>query len=167
MMTFAMFPFVLWIGGSLLIVPAIVALVFASMTLVSLMTIPGIVVLVSLVFLSTRMRNPKPTSSVKREEKDASIESWWYRRSQEQLQQFDRRLAQKTRKPLALWSVEDVVAELIASGMEEYVATVREHRIDGSVWMQLTEENWRDDLGVYKLGDRKRLMALFRRLGGE
>jgi len=51
------------------------------------------------------------------------------------------------------WSVKDVCKVLKAVGLEEYIHLFVEHRIQGDVLFNLTEENLKE-MGVEKIGDR-------------
>mmetsp|Transcript_510 Transcript_510/g.1463 ORF Transcript_510/g.1463 Transcript_510/m.1463 type:complete len:381 (+) Transcript_510:80-1222(+) len=51
------------------------------------------------------------------------------------------------------WSVKDVCKVLKAVGLEEYVELFVEHRIQGDVLFNLTEENLKE-MGIEKIGDR-------------
>ena len=53
----------------------------------------------------------------------------------------------------ASWSVKDVCKVLKAVGLGEYMELFVEHRIQGDVLFNLTEENLRE-MGVEKVGDR-------------
>lgn len=106
-------------------------------------------------------RQRKPRNIAKNKEQEW-LDTLYDTSTQEQLQRFDNRLLEKT-KPVDLswWTMEDVLDALRDANLEEYIATFREHRIDGKVLLQLTEKNLKDDLGIYKLGDRKRLQRCF------
>eukprot|EP00871_Galdieria_phlegrea_P003582 jgi/Galph1/4224/GphlegSOOS_G2939.1 len=86
-----------------------------------------------------------------------------YRKTQDDLERFDSRLRMKT-KPVDIkfWTIDDIVDELETAGLGEYACHFREHRIDGRILSQLNETNLKEDLKVEKLGDRKRMIALFR-----
>ena len=51
------------------------------------------------------------------------------------------------------WTVKDVCKVLKAVGLEEYMELFVEHRVQGDVIFNLTEENLRE-MGVDKVGDR-------------
>ncbi|GJQ08403.1 hypothetical protein GpartN1_g194.t1 [Galdieria partita] len=158
--------------GSYFIVFSISALAFVSLT--SLSFLLPLIVLFSFVVLlqsSTRNQNKKSKISISRRNKgsDTSIgnrDEWFetlHRRSQDELELFDNRLRQKSKPAeLKFWTMEDIVDELVSANLEEYISVFQEHRIDGKVLSQLTEKNLKEDLGICKLGDRKRLMNLFR-----
>ncbi|EME27225.1 hypothetical protein Gasu2_19020 [Galdieria sulphuraria] len=157
--------------GSYFILFSITALTFVSLTSLSFL-LPLIVLFSFAVLLQSSKRNQNqnrvsiPKGNMVRDTNIENRDEWFetlHRRTQDELELFDNRLRQKTKPAeLKLWTMEDILDELVSADLEEYITKFQEHRIDGRVLSQLTEKNLKDDLGIYKLGDRKRLMTLFR-----
>src|SRR5262249_60712379 len=59
------------------------------------------------------------------------------------------------------------VSEWLASlGLSEYAERFAEHRIDFSTLRDLTEQDLKEELGVVRLGDRRKLLRAIAKLGG-
>src|SRR5262245_33109590 len=59
------------------------------------------------------------------------------------------------------------IKEWLASlGLSEYADRFAEHRIDFSILRELTDQDLKEELGVVRLGDRRRLLAAITELRG-
>ncbi|XP_018021161.1 uncharacterized protein LOC108677452 [Hyalella azteca] len=66
---------------------------------------------------------------------------------------------------VALWSCEDVVMWLAALGFDASICHVfRTQRVNGEVLLTLTEHDYKEELGIVALGDRRRLSLAIKRL---
>jgi class 3 adenylate cyclase/predicted ATPase len=55
---------------------------------------------------------------------------------------------------------------LVSLGLGEYASRFAEHRIDFSILQDLTEEDLKNELGIVRLGDRRRLLRAIAELAG-
>lgn len=71
-------------------------------------------------------------------------------------------------KPVGLWNVDDVSAWLVENDLIEYADRFSEHKIDGSVLLQLTETDLRlPPMQLTVLGDIKRIGIALEKLRTE
>jgi len=61
------------------------------------------------------------------------------------------------------WSSVEVAAHLGKKGLKGYTELFQQHKIDGSVFHNLTEENLKE-MGIESVGDRKKVMAAIKDL---
>lgn len=64
----------------------------------------------------------------------------------------------------AEWSTSEVALWLEDSGFSEHTEAFQDHDISGAVLLSLTEAELREELGMERLGQRKRLLLLIQQL---
>ncbi|BFI34006.1 hypothetical protein AXG93_523s1020 [Marchantia polymorpha subsp. ruderalis] len=111
---------------------------------------------------ASREKDGKDALSEEPQPKELTLEEMAIIQQRKELEEFDMLLAKSTNSTSAIpgspedWSVGDVLQWLAKEGFARYATNFAENDIDGSVLMQLTIEDLRDELGIQSLGDRKK-----------
>lgn len=86
---------------------------------------------------------------------------------EKELADFDRQLRKRSMadsmrdsRPVAAWSVSDVIDELDSCGLSPYRQMFIEERVDGSTLLSLSDQDIRTEFSGMPLGDRRRLARL-------
>lgn len=86
---------------------------------------------------------------------------------EKELADFDRQLRKRSMadsmrdsRPVAAWSVSDVIDELDSCGLSPYRQMFIEERVDGSTLLSLSDQDIRTEFSDMPLGDRRRLARL-------